>query len=143
MKFALNGFGLSGATNPPIYVHYVQPSGGSVKTYKLGTAGGACGKLTSTKRRLFPFAARRGNWKLQFDTSKKYVKGVKTSTFLFYTLGVHEPASTSPQRRITRLGDRSARDDRGQRRSELHCDRGQQRASPHCQPLRLIVTPSV
>ncbi len=88
VRFALNGFGLSGATNPPIYVHYVQPGGGSIKTYKLGTASGACGKLTSAKRRLFPFTARRGNWKLQFDTSKKYVKGVKTSTFLFYALGV-------------------------------------------------------
>ena len=40
------------------------------------------------RRKLFPFNAERGNWKLQFDTRRRYRKGVQGSNFLFYTVGV-------------------------------------------------------
>jgi hypothetical protein len=88
VRFSMYGFGLSGAVSPTIYLHYVRPNGKLRKTYKLGNTQGPCGSLTTAKRHLFPFAAQRGAWKLQFDTSPAYTKGVKTSTFLFYTLGV-------------------------------------------------------
>lgn len=88
VRFKLYGFGLAGATAPAIYLHYVRPDGTLQKTYRLGTGRGPCGSLSTSRRRLFPFAARRGSWKLQFDTSRRYVRGTSSSSFLFYTLGV-------------------------------------------------------
>jgi hypothetical protein len=88
VRFQVFGFGLASA-NQPVYVHYVRPNGKLKRTVKLGTARGTCGKIERTaRRRLFPFRAERGGWKLQFDTSKRYRKGTSSSEFLFYTLGV-------------------------------------------------------
>lgn len=88
VRFSLYGFRLQGDANPPVYVHYVGPSGKLARTVRLGTAAQACGFLRTKQRRLFPFSARRGKWKLQFDTRKGYTKGTKRSSFLFYTAGV-------------------------------------------------------
>jgi hypothetical protein len=89
VRFKLSGFGLSGRTAPPVYVHYVRPGGKVHKTVKLGTGRGACGSIERTaRRRLFPFAARRGTWTLQFDSSSKYRKGTSKSTFLFFAVAV-------------------------------------------------------
>jgi hypothetical protein len=56
---------------------------------KLGTATGACGQLKATaQRRLFPFSAERGTWKLQVDTRKAFRRGTEKSTFTYYTVGV-------------------------------------------------------
>jgi len=88
VRFSLSGFALSGAVNPATYVHYVRPNGKLKKTYRLGTAQGPCGALRTSRRRLFPFRAERGGWKLQFDTAAKYTRGTSSSTFLFYTVGV-------------------------------------------------------
>lgn len=88
VRFSLHGFGLAGAVSPTVYVHYVRPSGKPGPTYKLGVASGPCGALTTSRRHLFPFRVSRGNWRLQFDTARTYVRGASTSPFLFYTLSV-------------------------------------------------------
>jgi hypothetical protein len=95
VRFSVHGFALrdeSDATvdpTPDVYVHYVRPNGRLRKTIRIGTAQGPCGTIQRTaKRRLFPFTAERGTWKLQFDTQSKYVKGSDTSPFLFYSVGV-------------------------------------------------------
>jgi hypothetical protein len=90
VRFEVFGFGLSGVAAPPIYLHYVRPGSGKVeRTIRLGTGKGVCGTIPRTARhRLFPFPARRGTWRLQFDTSKTYVPGTKKSTFLFFTVAV-------------------------------------------------------
>lgn len=94
VRFSVFGFALA-APNRTVYVHYIRPNGKRKKTVKLGKAKGVCGKIDRTaKRRLFPFKAERGNWRLQFDTSKKFRRGTTSSDFLFYTLGV----------KISRLG---------------------------------------
>jgi hypothetical protein len=94
VRFSVFGFALA-APGRSVYVHYIRPNGKRKKTVRLGKARGVCGKIERTaKRRLFPFRAERGNWKLQFDTSKRYRRGKSTSDFLFYTLGV----------RISRIG---------------------------------------
>ncbi len=89
VRFGLFGFGLSGLTPPPIYVHYVRPGGQHLKTFRLGTGRGACGSIARTaRRRLLPFVVRRGSWRLQFDTARTYRRGTSTSTFLFFTVTV-------------------------------------------------------
>jgi hypothetical protein len=88
VRFKVFGFGLVRA-NPVVYLHYVRPNGRLRRTLRLGKAQGVCGQIKRTsRRRLFPFHARRGKWKLQFDTRKRYRKGVKGADFLFYTVGV-------------------------------------------------------
>lgn len=72
VRFTVNGFGLV-RRRAPVYVHYVNPRGKARHTVRLGTAAGVCGRIDRTReRRLFPFAAMRGKWILQFDTRKQY-----------------------------------------------------------------------
>jgi hypothetical protein len=89
VRFSVNGFGL-GAPNPDVYLHYIAPGGKVKQTVRLGKAQGQCGSIARTaQRRLFPFAdPKHGKWKLQFDTSNSYKRGVNGSPFLFYTVGV-------------------------------------------------------
>ena len=89
VRFSLYGFSLQGARTPPVYLHYVGPTGRLARTVRLGTAGRACGFLRSKRRRLFAFSPRRGAWRLQFDTRRRYVRGTRRSSFLFYTVGVN------------------------------------------------------
>ncbi|MCW3039671.1 MAG: hypothetical protein JWM31_1576 [Solirubrobacterales bacterium] len=90
VRFSVFGFGLSGIAAPAVYVHYVRPDTGRVQqTIRLGTGTGACGSVRQTKkRRLFPFAARKGTWRLQFDSSRTYRKGTSKSPFLFFAVAV-------------------------------------------------------
>jgi hypothetical protein len=90
VRFVANGFNLEQKpTAPAVYVHYIRPNGKRKKTFKLGTATGPCGELKRTaQRRLFPFSAEKGLWKLQIDTNKTYKRGTSSSTFAFYTIGV-------------------------------------------------------
>jgi hypothetical protein len=89
VRFALVGFGLSGRLAPPVYLHYVRPDGRALHTVRLGTGEGPCGSLApALRRRLFPFRATAGTWRLQFDTAKRYRRGTPRSTFLFYTVAV-------------------------------------------------------
>jgi hypothetical protein len=88
VRFVLHGFGLAGASAPAIYAHYVRPSGRVRTTVRLGSGKGACGALTTKRRRLFPFAPTRGTWTLQFDTARAYVRGSPTGGFLFYRVPV-------------------------------------------------------
>lgn len=92
VRFVANGFKLAQADttkNPAVYIHYIRPNGKRKKSFRLGTATGPCGELKRTaKRRLFPFKAERGLWKLQVDTNKVYKRGKSDSTFTYYTMGV-------------------------------------------------------
>jgi hypothetical protein len=88
VRFTVDGFGLM-SPNPTVYLHYVRPSGKLKRTIRLGKSHGPCGQIKRTSRRkLFPFHAERGKWRLQFDTHKRYRKGKKTSTFLFFPIDV-------------------------------------------------------
>jgi hypothetical protein len=88
VRFNVLGFALV-SPNPMVYLHYVRPNGKVKRTIKLGTAKGICGEIKKTSRKkLFPFNARRGTWTLQFDTSKRYRKGKPGVDFLYYQIGV-------------------------------------------------------
>ena len=89
VRFSVAGFGLVDH-NPDVYVHYITPKGKLKETVRLGQATGQCGRIQRTaKRRLFPFdKPALGKWQLQFDTTKTYAKGSRTSKFLFYSVGV-------------------------------------------------------
>src|SRR3954467_11738299 len=53
VRFSVFGFG---KTALPVYVHYLKPGGGSMRTVRLGLTKSVCGGITRTKlRRLFPF----------------------------------------------------------------------------------------
>ncbi len=68
-RFAAYGFG-AGRT---LYLHYVAPGGRrSALDRPIGRLGGACGKLRSAGKRLFPFNPKAGRWLLQFDTKRGY-----------------------------------------------------------------------
>lgn len=84
VRFKINGFGLR-RRRPSVYVHYVNPEGKSVRTVRLGTARGTCGKISRTrKRRLFPFPEpRRGRWIMQFDTNKRYTRATSKSRYIW------------------------------------------------------------
>lgn len=83
VRFSVSGFGLLRA-HPTIYLHYVSPSGKVRRSVRLGTAHGTCGKIPQTRRRhLFPFAAQRGRWVLQFDTSKTYSRATSKSEYIW------------------------------------------------------------
>jgi hypothetical protein len=83
VRFSLSGFGLLRA-HPTVYLHYVSPTGKARRTINLGTAHGTCGRIEQTRRRhLFPFAAERGRWVLQFDTSKTYSRATSKSKYIW------------------------------------------------------------
>ena len=87
VRFSAFGFGMAtkpGAQQTQIYVHYVSPKGKATKTVSLGRGQGACGSIRrSARRKLFPFKPGNGNWSLQFDNQKRYVKGTALSTFVW------------------------------------------------------------
>jgi hypothetical protein len=88
VRFKLFGFGLV-SPHPTVYLHYVRPNGKVRRTIRLGRAQGDCGQIPRTsKRKLFPFQAGRGTWRLQFDTRKRYRKGKTGVNFLYYTIDV-------------------------------------------------------
>ena len=55
-----------------VYLHYVRPNRRPRLTIKLGQTGGPCGTVVSGLRRIFPFPAGPGSWRLQFDTVAKF-----------------------------------------------------------------------
>jgi hypothetical protein len=88
VRFKVFGFGLVDS-NPNVYLHYVRPNHKLKRTIKLGRAQGVCGQIKRTARKkLFPFHAERGKWKLQFDTRRKYRRGHPGVSFLYYTIDV-------------------------------------------------------
>jgi hypothetical protein len=102
VRFSVAGFGLVDH-NPDVYVHYVTPKGTLKQTIRLGQATGQCGRIVRTaKRRLFPFEKPAlGKWNLQFDTTRSYAPGTRTSKFLFYSVGVclQPPGARRPSQR--------------------------------------------
>jgi hypothetical protein len=59
-------------TKRTVYLHYVRPNRRHRLTVRLGDTGGPCGTMVSPRRRIFPFSAAPGSWRLQFDTVAKY-----------------------------------------------------------------------
>ena len=87
VRFKVFGFALLDPS-PTVYLHYVRPNGKLKRTIRIGRAQGVCGQIPRTSRRkLFPFSAERGKWKLQFDTHSAYHRGHTGVTFLYYTIG--------------------------------------------------------
>ena len=88
VRFKIFGFGLV-TPRPTVYLHYVRPNGKVKRTIRLGKAQGTCGQISRTARKkLFPFRAERGTWRLQFDTRKRYRKGKTGVDFLYYSISV-------------------------------------------------------
>lgn len=69
VRFVIDGLGADGDR---IWAHWVPPGGGKAISARLGTATGACGSLTTRRRRLLPADARPGRWRLQLDTRRTY-----------------------------------------------------------------------
>jgi hypothetical protein len=55
-----------------VFLHYIAPTGKLQSTVALGRTDAVCGTLRAKPKRIFPFKARNGNWRLQFDTSKAW-----------------------------------------------------------------------
>jgi len=55
-----------------IYLHYLAPDLRLRLTVRLGDTQRPCGSLVTARRPIFPFRARAGNWRLQFDTAQAY-----------------------------------------------------------------------
>ena len=68
VRFTVARFG----RNRPVYLHYLGPNRHLKRTVRLGTTRGRCGYLRTHLRRLFPFTARPGTWRLRFDTRRHY-----------------------------------------------------------------------
>jgi hypothetical protein len=68
VRFRLLGWGRSGS----LYLHYVSPKGAVRLSRYLGPAGGACGHLTTSPIKLFPFTPKVGLWRLQISKSAAY-----------------------------------------------------------------------
>jgi hypothetical protein len=68
VRFHLFGFGRART----LYLHYLGRRGRLRTTVKLGATRGACGRLETARRRLFPFRPGTGTWRLQFDSSRRY-----------------------------------------------------------------------
>ena len=68
VRFSVWRFG----TNRSVYLHYIGPNGHLKLTIRLGTARGVCGFLRTGYRRLFPFTASRGTWRLRFTNRRTY-----------------------------------------------------------------------
>ncbi len=84
VNFKADGFNLLGGKASTIYLHYIAPGGKRKMTKRLGKAQGACGQISTSKRKLFPFSAKRGTWRLQWDTRKTYKKCTRESDFLCF-----------------------------------------------------------
>jgi hypothetical protein len=68
VRFTVSRFG----RDRPVYLHYVGPNHHLKRTVRLGTTRGRCGFLRTGYRRLFPFTAAPGTWRLRFTTRRNY-----------------------------------------------------------------------
>ena len=55
-----------------VYLHYIAPNRRLRMTVRLGRTAGPCGTVSTPLRRIFPFRAAPGNWRLQFDALRRY-----------------------------------------------------------------------
>lgn len=72
VRFSVWGFRLHGERNARTYLHWIAPNGQVRATAPLGTTGGDCGALRTRPRRIFPFPAQTGRWRLVIDTHARY-----------------------------------------------------------------------
>jgi hypothetical protein len=68
VRFDLYGMGPG---RPAVTVAWIAPRGRLRRTARLGRASGPCGRLRTAPRRLFPFAARPGTWRLRFRSRER------------------------------------------------------------------------
>lgn len=106
VRHTVSGFGLA-ESRASIYLHYVSPAVEArapkvapktqtvpaknpvgVRTVRLGLLRGPCGVLRTSPRKLFPFKAGAGTWRLQYDTNPRFVRGYASSTFLWIARSV-------------------------------------------------------
>lgn len=106
VRHTVSGFGLA-ESRASIYLHYVSPAveasapkvapksqpvpaknPAGVRTVRLGLLRGPCGVLRTSPRKLFPFRATPGTWRLQYDTNPRFVRGYSSSTFLWIARSV-------------------------------------------------------
>jgi hypothetical protein len=72
VRFLVWGFALASGRNARTYLHWIDPQRRARASVALGRTRGACGVLTSTRRRIFPFVAQTGRWVLVIDTHRRY-----------------------------------------------------------------------
>lgn len=72
VRFSVWGFAFDDGRSHQVYVHWLAPDGEVRDDAVLGRTRGACGSLTTARRRIFPFAAERGRWTLVLDTHARY-----------------------------------------------------------------------
>jgi hypothetical protein len=80
VRFRLFGWGHGGS----LYLHYLNPKGAVRLDRYLGPAAGACGHLSTSPMRLFPFRPTVGKWILQFSKSATYKPGSRPRVVFQY-----------------------------------------------------------
>ena len=71
-------FKLTGFLRGRAYLHWINPRGRLKKTARLGRLRGPCGQLRTGERRVMPFRNPQfGNWRLQFDTRRRYSRSTE------------------------------------------------------------------
>lgn len=71
-RFRVWGFEIDAGGSDAVWLHWVSPRRGVRRSARLGMTAGDCGALTTTPRRVFPFAPETGRWLLVLDTHRRY-----------------------------------------------------------------------
>jgi hypothetical protein len=78
VRFHVYGFGpvltaQGRSTSARVYEHVLAPNGRLRATYDAGRTTGPCGRVTTSRRRILPFAAPEdGRWRFVFTTRRRY-----------------------------------------------------------------------
>jgi hypothetical protein len=83
VRFRLLGWGRKGS----LYLHYLSPNGAVRLDRSLGPVGGACGHLTTSPLKLFPFRPKVGVWTLQFSKDSAYKADSRPRVVYRYRVG--------------------------------------------------------
>ena len=54
-----------------VTVRWISPAGRVVRSASLGRAGAPCGRVTTARRRLFPFTPSPGAWRVRFSSGAR------------------------------------------------------------------------
>jgi hypothetical protein len=89
VRFRLLGWGQTGT----VWLHYLNPKGTDVRNRFLGPTQGACGHLTTSPLKLFPFTPKKGVWRLQFDKSSVYKPAAVPRVLIKYGISLGSPGA--------------------------------------------------
>lgn len=92
-RTAVFAYGWVGTATSTLYAHYLKGSR-LAKTVTVGRLTGACGDL-STRMREFPFKARAGSYKVQFDTTRAYPNGDESIRYPKVIVGRRQRSSAA------------------------------------------------